>query len=250
MFAVSTQADIGNKILAALPQAEFGRISEHLETVHLERGEVVYGAGDKVRYAYFPVNGLLSLVSTTETGSTVELAMVGNEGIVGLAVINKMGTIPYEVIVQIAADALRIKAEILQEEFDKGERLQVLMLAYVSTLIAQISQSSICHRFHTIEEALSRWLLLVQDQINSDTVNLTQEIISNALGVPRTGVTMAAGSLQRAGLIRYSRGKIVILDRARLEANACECYRAIRNEFEHFPKDLPTTLKRSHASGR
>jgi len=245
MLAVRRQVDIGNKILAALPRQEFERILEHLESVHLERGEVVYYAGDTIRYAYFPVQGLLSLVSITETGSTVELAMVGNEGIVGLTVINKTGIIPYDVTAQIATAALRIRVDVLQEEFDKGEGLHDLMLGYVSMLMTQISQSSICHRFHILEGALSGWLLVVQDRVNSDTLNLTQELISNALGVPRTGVTVAAGSLQRAGLIRYSRGKIVILDRARLEANSCECYRVIRDELKHFPEDLTVTPQRS-----
>jgi CRP-like cAMP-binding protein len=245
MPVVQRQVDIGNKILAALPHQEFGRVVEHLERVHMEKGEVVYLAGDTIRYAYFPVKGLLSLVSTTETGSTVELAMVGNEGIVGLTVIDRTGVIPYDVTVQIPTDAMRIKVDVLQEEFDKGEGLHELMLGYVSMLMAQISQSSICHRFHTLEEALSGWLLVVQDRVKSDTLNLTQELISNALGVPRTGVTVAAGSLQRAGLIRYSRGKIVILDRTRLEANSCECYRVIRDEVKHFPQDLTASSQRS-----
>lgn len=245
MFAISRQA-IGNRILDALPQLEFGRILEHLTNVHLEKDELVYAAGDKVRYAYFPIHGLLSLISTTETGSTVELAMFGNEGMVGLGVINKLGIIPYDVTVRVATDALRIKVEVLQEQFNKGGRLQELMLGYISMLIAQISQSSICHRFHTIEEALSRWLLDVQDRVNSNTINLTQETISNALGVPRTGVTTAAGSLQRAGLIRYSRGKIIILDRAALEAHACECYRAIRDEVQWFPQSSTVSMMQQH----
>jgi CRP-like cAMP-binding protein len=236
MFAVSRQIDIGNRILAAVPQPEFARISEHLESVRLETGEVVYVAGDKLRYAYFPINGLLSLVLSTENGSTVELAMVGNEGLVGLDVINKVGISPYEVVVRIATDTLRIKTEVLREEFDKGERLQDLILGYVSMLIYEISQSSLCHRFHTIEEALSRWLLVAQDRVNSETLTVTQEMISNALGVPRTGVTTAAGSLQRAGLIRYSRGKIVILDRPRLEAKSCECYRMSAMKTNTFRK--------------
>ncbi len=245
MPAVQRQVDIGNKILAALSHQEFARVIGHLERVHLEKGDVVYVAGDTIRYAYFPVNGLLSLVSTTETGSTVELAMVGNEGIVGLTMINKKGIIPYDVTVQTQTDAMRIKVDILQQEFDKGEGLHDLMLGYVSMLMAQISQSSICHRFHSLEEALSGWLLAVQDRVNSDTLNLTQELISNALGVPRTGVTVAAGSLQRAGLIRYSRGKIIILDRTGLQANSCECYRVVRDEVKHFPKDLRTSPQRS-----
>jgi CRP-like cAMP-binding protein len=236
MPAVQWQVDIGNKLLGALPHSELKRLVEHLEPVQLEKGEVVYVTGDRIRYAYFPVNGLLSLVSTTETGGSMELAMVGNEGIVGLTVINKTGIISYDVTVPIATEAWKIKAQTLEEEFDRGEGLHDLMLAYVHILMAQISQSSVCHRFHTLEQALSNWLLVVQDRVNSETLNLTQELISDALGVPRTGVTAAAGALQRAGLIRYSRGRIVILDRAKLEANACECYRIIGDKIKHFPR--------------
>ena len=234
MPAVQRQVDIGNKILRALPQYEFNRLVEHLERVHLEKGEVVYYYGDKIRYAYFPINGLLSLVSTTETGATIELAQVGNEGMVGLPMITKT-SISYDVHVPVATVAWRIRAEVLQQEFDRREGLHDLMLSYVNMLITQLSQSCICNRFHSLEEALSNWLLVVRDRVNSDTLNLTQELISNALGVPRTGVTMAAGSLKRAGLIRYSRGKIEILDPARLEDRACECYRIIRDNISQFP---------------
>jgi CRP-like cAMP-binding protein len=223
-----------NRILAALPQTEFARLQPHLEMVHLEKGEVIYISGDSIRYVYFPNSGLLSLLSTTESGATVEVAMVGNEGIVGLSTILKNCVIPYEVIVQMTTDAFRIRAETLQEEFSKGESLQELILRYLNVLITQISQASICNRFHTLETALSRWLLIAQDRVNLDALDLTQEIISHALGVPRTGVTTAAGALQRAGLIRYSRGKIVILDRGGLEANSCECYRIIHHELHHF----------------
>jgi CRP-like cAMP-binding protein len=236
MLAVARQVDVANKILSTLPSREFRRILGHLESVHLSKGEV-YIAGDTVRHAYFPLNGLLSLRSTTEAGSTVEVAMVGNEGVVGLPLINKKGAIPYDVCIQIPTDAYRIKIEILQEEFDRGERLQKLVLAYTGLLIAQISQLCICHRFHTLEQALGSWLLIARDRVNSNTLNLTQENISNAIGVSRTGVTMAACALQRADLIRYSRGKIVILDRARLEANSCECYRRLRDEVSQFPRD-------------
>jgi cAMP-binding proteins - catabolite gene activator and regulatory subunit of cAMP-dependent protein kinases len=235
MPAVQRQVDIGNKILRALPQYEFSRLVEHLERVHLEKGEVVYIAGDTLRYAYFPINGLLSLISTTEIGASIELAGVGNEGMVGLAMIDKSRTISYDVNVPVATDAWRIKVEVLQEEFDRREGLHDLMLSYVNMLLTQISQSSVCHRFHSLEEALSNWLLVVRVRVNSNTLNLTQELISNALGVPRTGITMAAGSLQRAGLIRYSRGKIVILDPAKLEDKACECYRIIRDNINQFP---------------
>jgi len=236
MPAVQRQVDIGNKILRALPQYEFSRLVEHLERVRLEKGEFLFMAGDRMRYAYFPITGLLSLVSPTEKeGGSVELAQVGNEGMVGLAMITKTRTIFYDVTVPVETYAWRIKVEILQEEFDRREGLHDLMLAYVNMLITQISQSSICHRFHSLEEALSNWLLVVRARVNSNTLNLTQELISNALGVPRTGVTVAAGSLQRAGLIRYSRGKIVILDPGKLEAKACECYRIIRDNIDQFP---------------
>ena len=234
MLGVSTQIAIGNRILAALPREDSARLAPYLTTVRLEKDEVVYIAGDQIRYVYFPINGLISLLSTTETGSTVEVAMVGNEGVVGLPVILKNSMIPYEVTVQTETDAYRIKAKDLQEEFDKGGALHDLILRYLNVLIAEISQTALCHRFHTVEEALGCWLLLAQDRLNTESLNLTQEIISHALGVPRTGVTMAAGELQRAGLIRYSRGKIVILDRERLKSNSCECFRIIHDELSRF----------------
>ena len=234
MLGVAQQIAIGNTILSALPAEQFARIFPQLTHVRLERDEVVYITGDQIRYVYFPVNGLMSLLSTTETGSTVEVAMVGNEGIIGLPVILKNKLIPYEVTVQTAAEAYRIRAEDLQQEFDKGEALHELILRYLNVLIAEISQSALCHRFHTVEEALGRWLLMAQHRLNTESLHLTQEIISHALGVPRTGVTMAAGALQRAGLISYRRGKIMILDRERLAQNSCECFRIVHHELSHF----------------
>ena len=232
----------GNRIVSALPHDELTSLRRHLETVHFEKGEVVYMTGERIQYAYFPVDGLFSLVSTTENGSTAEIAMVGKEGMVGHPVILKHGMTPYEVSVLIATEALRIRAEALEEEFHKGGALQELVLRYLNLLIAQVSQLSVCNRFHVLEKALSRWLLIAQDLANSQSFDLTHESISQALGVPRTGVTMAAGALQRAGLIRYSRGKIVILDRTRLEANSCECYRIIHNETQQFLKELDSRV--------
>jgi|ERR1700754_765826 len=234
MLAVSKQLDIRNRILAALPHEEFTRILPHLSWVNLEKGDIVYLTGDDIQYAYFLCSGLLSFLSTTETGSTIEVTMVGNEGLVGLPVLLRDRITRYEVTVQFAAEGFKIRADALKEEFDRGGMLYELVLRYLNVLIDQISQSSICHRFHTLEETLSRWLLTVQDRVNSDSLNLTQETISHALGVPRTAVTAAAGELQRAGLIRYSRGKIVILDRTRLQANSCECYRKVRDELNLF----------------
>lgn len=223
-----------NRILAALPYEEFARIRPQLEMIHLAKGKLVYITGDLIRHVYFPVRGLLSLLSATESGSTCELAMVGDEGAVGLPVILKNGVISYDVTVQIPVDAFRIRADVLRKEFERGERLQEYMLGYTHALIAQIAQLSICNRFHTIEKALIRWLLTAQDHVNTDTLNLTQENISNALGVPRTAVTMAARTLLNAGLIRYSRGNIVILDRAGLETNSCECYRILHDELKQY----------------
>lgn len=237
MPAVQWQVDVGNKILGALPPSEFRRLSEHLERVRLEKGEVVYVTGDTIRHAYFPIKGLLSLVLTTETGASMELAMVGDEGLAGLTVLNKTEIIPYDVTVAVASEAWKIKTQVLEAEFDRGEALHDLVLAYLNILLAQISQSSLCHRFHKLDAALSSWLLVIQGRLNSDTLKVTQELIANALGVPRTGVTAAAGSLQRAGLIRYSRGRIEILDRAGLEAKSCECHRIIRDKLKHFPRD-------------
>lgn len=236
MVAVSTGLAIQNRILATLPHEEFSRLQPHLKTVALAKGEIVYLTGDDIRYVYFPNSGLLSLLSTTETGATCEVAMVGREGVVGLPVVLRNNMIPYEVTVQFATEAFKISAEALQAEFDKGQTLYELVLRYLNVLLVQISQSSICHRFHTFDKMFCEWLLLVKDRVDSDYLNLTQETISSRLGVPRTAVTAAAGALQKAGIIRYSRGKIFILDRARLEANSCECYRINRDELDQFLK--------------
>lgn len=228
------QLAMRNRILGALPNEELGRIVPHLRPVKFEKDEIIYLSEDPIEYVYLIESGLISLLSTTETGSTIEVAMLGKEGIVGLPVILKNRSIPYDVTVRFRSEALKIKADVFQEEFEKGQVLHEFVLRYLNVLITQISQSSICNRFHTIEATLSRWLLTVQDQINSNTLQLTQQVISQALGVPRTGVTVAAGALQSTGAIRYSRGKIVILDRELLETRSCECYRIIRDELDHF----------------
>lgn len=234
MLAASKQLARQNRILAAMPDEEFARLLPHLESVHLEKGEIVYLTGDEIQYAYFLNSGLLSFLSTTETGSTIEVAMVGKEGVAGLPVILKHSITPYEVVVQFASEAFKLRADAVQEEFNRGETLHEWILRYINLLMVQLAQSSICNRFHSFDATLSRWLLTVQDRVNSDNLNLTHETIAHALGVPRTTVTMAAGVLQRDGIIRYSRGKIFILDHTRLEANSCECYRIIANELRQF----------------
>ena len=234
MLAASRQLGMRNKILGALPREELAQLLPHLEEGVLEKGATVYLTGDSIKHAYFPENGLLSLLFTTETGSTVEVASVGSEGVVGLPAILRNYSIPYEVTVQFTTEVRKIRATRLQEEFDKGKALHEFVLRYLNLLIAQVCQSSICNRFHPLNEALSRWLLTVHDRVDSDNLNLTHETISHSLGVPRTAVTGAAGDLQRAGIIRYMRGNISILDRAKLEAKSCECYRIIRDELDHF----------------
>jgi CRP-like cAMP-binding protein len=236
MLVATRQRSAGNKILDFLPEEEFARLVPFLEPVELKSGDIVYLTGDDIEYAYFPEKGLLSLVSTTENGSTIEVAMVGNEGVVGLWAILRDYKIPYEVTVQFTTPALRIRAKVLQEEFDKGQTLREFVLRYLNVMIAQVSQAHICTRFHTLGQTLRRWLLTVQDRANSDSLELTHEMIANALGVPRTAVTKAAGDMQKEGLIRYSRGKIFILDRARLEADSCECYHILRDQLQHFLK--------------
>lgn len=234
---VLKQLAIRNRILGALPEGEFARIAPHLTQVEFKKDQVIFLSGDAIEYLYFVEHGLLSLLSISQTGSTVEVTMIGKEGITGLQIILKNHFIPYDVVVRDAITAFKIKAEIFQDEFDRGRSLHDLVLRYLNVMITQIAQSSICNRFHTIEQTLSRWLLTVHDQVNSNTLVLTQHVIAQALGVPRTGVTVAAGALQTAGAIRYSRGKIVILDRVLLESHSCECYRIMRYELDHFLKE-------------
>jgi len=174
------------------------------------------------------------LLAVTQGGATVEIAMVGNEGMLGIPVVLGARKAPYRILVQMPGDAMRIKAEVIRAEFKRGGELQNLLLSYTHALITQISQSAVCNRFHTMERRLSRWLLIAHDRVDGDTFHLTQEIISYMMGAPRTGVTMAANTLQDAGLISYKRGKITIIDRNGLEETACECYRIVAETLEHF----------------
>ena len=223
-----------NRILAALPREEYERLRPHLESVHLEKGKIVCQAGDRVRHAYFPESGMLSLLSMTGRGEIVEVAMVGNEGLVGVSLIMKVGISPYQSSVQMSAEAQRIRPEPLLEEFRRVGKLHDLILKYTHGVLAQITQSALCNRFHTVDERLCRWLLTASDRTRSNTLELTQECISEMLGIRRTGVTKAACALQDAGLIRYRRAKITIADRQKLEQAACECYSIVRKEVDQL----------------
>lgn len=223
-----------NRILADLPREEQEPLRPYRETVRLAKGQVLYNAEGFIRHLYFPMGGMISLLSTTRDGACIEVGMIGNEGVAGLPALLGINTAPYRVIVQIPGNAIRVRADALKRVFDNGGRLRDLLLKYTHTLLLQIAQSAACNRFHTVEERLCRWLLISHDRVNSDTIHLTQEFLAFMLGVPRTSVTAVAGKLQQAGLIRYSRGKIVITDRARMEAASCECYDVIREDIRLF----------------
>jgi CRP-like cAMP-binding protein len=223
-----------NRLLAALPRVEYERLIPHLEQVHLPQGKVLFEAGDLVRHAYFLIGGMASLLSATEDGDTVEIAMAGNEGMVGVPIILRVGITPYRSMIQITADAMKIKADALKTEFNRHGQLQDLLLKYTHALLAQVSQSAVCNRFHTVDARLGRWLLMTRDRVRSENFQLTQELISHMLGTPRTVVTVAANKMQDAGLIRYKRGKITILNPHGLEAASCECYGIVVKEISHF----------------
>ena len=224
----------GNGLLSALPREEYERLSPHLEVVRLTPGKILYNAGDVVRHAYFPKGGMISLLSITEDGRTVEVGMIGSEGMSGIPIILRCSEAPYQVMVQLAGNALRIRGGALREEFDRGGKLQELLLRYTHSVLVQVAQSAACNRFHTVEQRLCRWLLVSRDLVQTDTLNLTQEFLSHMLGVPRTSVTMIAGTLQNEGLVRYRRGRITILSRKGLEAASCECYRRVREGISNF----------------
>jgi CRP-like cAMP-binding protein len=224
----------GNDLLRALPREEYARLSPHLELVRLTPGDILYHAGGEVRHAYFPKGGMLSLLSITESGRTIEVAMIGNEGMAGIPIILGSAEAPYQVMVQLSGNALRVRGEALRAEFGRGGGLHDLLLRYTHALLTQVAQSAACNRFHSVEERLCRWLLMCRDHVRTDTIRLTQEFLSHMLGAPRSSVTAVAVSLQNRGLIMYSRGKITVLDRHGLEVASCECYRLVRDEFRNF----------------
>jgi CRP-like cAMP-binding protein len=229
---------VENRLLAALPKEEYERLLPQLEPVYLANRKILYNAGDFVRYAYFPNDGMVSLLSMTQDGSTTEVAMVGNEGMVGLPIILRSHKTPYQMMVQITVEsALRVRAVELRNEFNRGGKLHDLLLQYTHVVLTQITQSASCNRFHTVEERLARWLLIARDRVNSNTVRFTQETISHTLGAQRTGITMAAVTLQKRNLIAYSRGRINILDPEGLQSMACECYQVIKEEFDNFLRE-------------
>jgi len=227
-----------NHILAALPTAEFERLAPHLELVPLLLGESLYEPGGQLRHAYFPTTAIVSLLYVLESGSSAEIAGVGNEGIVGISLFMGGDTTPSSAVVQTAGHSYRLPGRLVKEEFNRAGLLHRLLLRYTQALLTQMCQTAACNRHHSIEQQLCRWLLLTLDRLPSNELVMTQELVSSALGVRREGITEAAGNLQRAGVIRYRRGHITVLERSGLEAGACECYAVVKKEMNRLLSDV------------
>jgi CRP-like cAMP-binding protein len=224
----------GNRLLEALSIPEYERLSPYLQSVTLPLGKVLYESGSRLEYVYFPTTSIVSLVYIMKDGATAETGLAGDDGMVGIALFLGGNTMPNRAVVQIAGGALRLEGKVLLHEFARGGALQRRLLLYTQALVTQISQTAVCNRVHPLEKRLCRWLLMCLDRVKGDELRMTQEFISYMLGGRREGVTVAAGHLQDAKLLRYSRGHITILDRRGLEAHACECYRIVRSELDRL----------------
>lgn len=223
-----------NHVLGSLTKEEYARLLPRLMPVRLPQGYVLWEAGEHIRHAFFPLSGMVSLLSTTGDGRTIEVGMIGREGLAGVSALLGFDSAPYKIVAQLPTPALRIKLPPLAREFALGGRLHDLLLRYTHMLLTQVAQSASCNRFHTAGERLCRLLLVSADRAGSDTLRLTQEFLSQVIGVPRTSVTAAAKRLQSEGLITYRRGRIALLDRRGLEALSCECYGLIRQGLTRY----------------
>jgi CRP-like cAMP-binding protein len=226
-----------NRILAALPHPEFDALSQHLELVAMPLGQMLYEPGLPQRHAYFPTTAIASLHFVTESGSSCEAAGVGNEGMVGVSIFMGGHTTSSSAVVQTAGHGYKISCGQLNEAFNRTGKLQALLLRYTQALMTQIAQTAVCNRYHTIDQQLCRWLLLTTDRLPDRELVMTQELVSNLLGVRRESVTESAGQLQTAGYIRYRRGHITVLNRAGLERNTCECYGVVKKELSRLQND-------------
>jgi CRP-like cAMP-binding protein len=223
-----------NRLLAALPEGDWERVQPHLKPEPLRLGEVVYESGVELDCVYFPTTAIVSLLYVLADGSSAEIAVVGNDGLVGVALFMGGDSTPSRAIVQSAGWAFRLRAQWVKEEFRRAGEMQHLLLRYTQALITQMAQTAVCNRHHSIDQQLCRWLLLSLDRLHSNELTMTQELIANMLGVRREGVTEAAGKLQAEGLIRYGRGHIRVLDRAGIEARCCECYGVVKRESDRL----------------
>ena len=223
-----------NRLLAALPTEDYQRLLPHLQPVELPQHQILYHAGEDYDYAYFPYHSIVSTVAIMENGSTTEIGVIGNEGMVGLPIILNTGYTNSTAIVQVSGDGCKISARRLQEEIERGGVLKRLLMRYIQARFIQLGQTAACNRYHTLEQRFARWLLSVRDNIQKDEFQLTQEFISQMLGVRRTGVSEIAAKFQKAGIIQYKRGFIRITSPQQLEAATCECYQLIYQEFSRL----------------
>lgn len=226
-----------NRLLIALSDAELEFLQPHLESVSFTPGHIIHQAGDTIRHLYFPNNGMVSLLSVTEQGQTVEVGFTGNEGIVGLPILLGQTEMPYQAMVQVKADCLRVEVKHILKLFSQCGNFHDIALRYLYVVLKQISQTCVCNHFHTIEARLCRWLTVMHERSENKQLSLTQEFLSQMLGVQRTSIGMIAQSMQMAGIIRYRRGKIEIVDAERLKNAACECFKIVKDEQERFIND-------------
>jgi CRP-like cAMP-binding protein len=223
-----------NHLLAALPAADYARLLPNLELIPMPLGWAVYESGGKMGYLYFPTTSIVSLLYVMVSGAAAEIAITGSEGLVGISLFMGGESTPSRAVVQSAGEGYRLKASILKKEFALGGQLQHLALRFTQALITQMAQTAVCNRHHTVEQQLCRWLLLSLDRLPGNELSMTQELIANMLGVRREGVTQAAGRLQEDGIIQYARGRIKVLDRAKLETKVCECYSVVKKEYDRL----------------
>src|SRR5471030_1156823 len=229
-----------NHLLSALPEADYARLLPDLELTPMPLEWAVYESGDRMSYLYFPTTSIVSLLYVMESGASAEIAVSGNEGLVGISLFMGGESTPSRAVVQSAGKGYRLRASVVKKEFALGGNLQHLALRYTQALITQMAQTAVCNRHHALDQQLCRWLLLSLDLLEGNELLMTQELIANMLGVRREGVTEAAGKLQQDGLIKYSRGHIKVLDRKKLEARVCECYAVVRQEFDRLlPNKIP-----------
>lgn len=241
MLEHSHQGAVENRLLAALPAEVYGRLEPRLEPTSLPLGKIIYEANDRLSHVYFPTTAIVSLIYTMENGASAEMGVVGSDGVVGIAVFMGGDTTPNRAVVQSAGDALRLELRAFREEYKRIGDLHRLLLLYTQALLTQFSQSAVCNQLHSVYQRLCRCLLLSHDRVQSNELVMTQELISNILGVRREGVSVAAHQLQESGLIRYNRGRITIVDRAGLESRVCECYRVVKSECDRLLPYPPKT---------
>ena len=230
-----------NHLLAVMPRDVLDRWLPHFEWVDMPMGMVLYESSAALSHVYFPTDAIVAIMCATESGASAEIAVVGNEGMVGISLFMGGGTTPSRGVVQSAGHGVRLKSTLMKDEFDRGGAAMHLMLRYTQALITQMAQTAVCNRHHKLDQQLCRWLLLSLDRVTGSELVMTQELIARMLGVRREGVTEAALSLQNAGLISYRRGRITVLNRAGLEARSCECYKVVKTEYDRLlPERLAT----------